>query len=210
MPGRKKLFPLFFTLAGVAVLIAMGAWQMDRRAWKRELIQTLESRLAAAPVPLPAVVDDPAAWAHRRVVATGRFVVGSEVLLTARPKQGRAGYELAALLAREDGVGAPVLVNRGFVPLDWRDPAARPAPPDGAHTAVGVVRLQGADRALTVDLQTLDGAAPQGFPEPVAPRVDLPNNHLQYALTWWALAAALATIYIVWRRNQRPDAGPDQ
>lgn len=205
MKRRKNLFPLLFTLFGVAVLIAMGAWQMDRRAWKRELIQTLESRLAAEPVPLPAVIDDPAAWAHRRVALTGRFVTESDVLLTARPKQGRAGYELAALLER-DGGGPPVLVNRGFAPLEWRDPAARPTLPGGALTVVGVVRPQSADRALTVDLQTLDGAAPQGFPEPVPPRVDLPDNHLQYALTWWALAAALATIYILWRRNRGRDA----
>lgn len=205
MKRRDGLFPLLFTLFGVAVLIAMGAWQMDRRAWKRDLIHTLESRLAAEAVPLPAVIDDPAAWAHRRVVLTGRLIMGSDVLLTARPKQGRAGYELAALLER-DGGGPPVLVNRGFIPLDWRDPAARPPSPEGVHAVVGVVRLSGADRALTVDLQTLDGAAPQGFPEPVPPRVDLPDNHLQYALTWWALAAALATIYILWRRNAGRDA----
>ncbi|HRQ82301.1 MAG TPA: SURF1 family cytochrome oxidase biogenesis protein, partial [Azospirillaceae bacterium] len=102
--------------------------------------------------------------------------------------------------------GEVVLINRGFVPLDWRDPAARPPSPEGVHAVVGVVRLSGADRALTVDLQTLDGAAPQGFPEPVPPRVDLPDNHLQYALTWWALAAALATIYMIWRRNAGRDA----
>ena len=206
MKRRKGLFPLLFTLAGVAALIAMGAWQMDRRAWKRALIQTQESRLAADPVPLPAVIDDPAAWAHRRVVLTGRFVVGSDALLTARPKQGRAGYELAVLMER-DGGGPPVLVNRGFVPLEWRDPAARPPSPEGAHTVIGVMRLQGTDRTLTVDLQTLDDAAPRGFPEPVPPRVDLPDNHLQYALTWWALAAALATIYMMWRRNAGRDAG---
>lgn len=204
MKRRNGLFPLLFTLFGVAVLIAMGAWQMDRRAWKRDLIQTLESRLAAEPVPLPAVIDDPAAWAHRRVMLSGRFVMGSDVLLTARPRQGRAGYELAVPLAREEG--GPVLVNRGFVPLDWRDPAARPPSPEGVHAVVGVVRLSGADRTLTVDVQTLDGAAPQGFPEPVPPRVDLPDNHLQYALTWWALAAALATIYMMWRRNAGRDA----
>lgn len=204
MKRRNGLFPLLFTLFGVAVLIAMGAWQMDRRAWKRDLIRTQESRLAADPAPLPAVIDDPAAWAHRRVVLTGRFVMGSDVLLTARPKQGRAGYELAALLER-DGGGPPVLVNRGFVPLDWRDPALRSPSPDGMRTVVGVVRPQSADRALTVDLQTLDGAAPQGFPEPVPPRGDLPDNHLQYALTWWALAAALATIYILWRCNRGRD-----
>lgn len=204
MKRRNGLFPLLFTLFGVAVLIAMGAWQMDRRAWKRDLIQTLESRLAAEPVPLPAVIDDPAAWAHRRVMLSGRFVMGSDVLLTARPKQGRAGYELAVLMERAEG--GPVLVNRGFVPLDWRDPAARPPSPEGVHTVIGVVRLSGADRTLTVDVQTLDGAAPQGFPEPVPPRVDLPDNHLQYALTWWALAAALATIYMMWRRNAGRDA----
>ena len=33
-------------------------------------------------------------------------------------------------------------------------------------------------------------------------RVDLPNDHLQYALTWFLLAAALLTVYISWHRAQ--------
>lgn len=229
------VFPLVFTVAGVAALIFLGFWQMDRRAWKHALIAEMNDRSSAEPAPLPVRIDDPAAWTFRRVVLTGRFVEGRDFLLSGRPRQGWMGYEVVSLFERADG-GPPALVNRGFVPLEWRDPASRglPKPPDGVQTVVGVARLPAPRRFMEpendpakmgawvwvdlpavaaalgvpgaapviVDLQTLDGAVPHGDPQPNRARIDLPDNHLSYALTWWALAAALTTIYILYRRLQ--------
>lgn len=236
MTRSDSLVPSLITLFGVVALLALGAWQLDRRADKHALIATLESRLSADPVPLPARIDDPKAWAFRRVTLTGRFVDGRDLLLSGRPRQGQAGYELVSLFQPDDG-GPAVLVNRGFVPLEWRDPAARPplVLPAGALTPAGVARLPAprlfmqpendpvkmgawvwldmpavqtalgaqALAPLVVELQTVNGETPQGRPEPNRQRIDLPDNHLLYALTWWALAAALAAVYIFWRRLKR-------
>lgn len=236
MTRPNNLLPLLVTVLGVAVLLGLGAWQLDRRAGKHALIATLESRLAADPVPLPARIDDPKAWEFRRVTLTGRFVEGRDLLLSGRPRQGWAGYELVSLF-QPTGGGPAVLVNRGFVPLEWRDPAARPsdALPAGTLVVTGVARLPaprlfmqpendpmkmgawvwldmpavtaalgvGEAAPLVVELQTLNGQAPKGRPEPNRRRIDLPDNHLLYAVTWWALAAALAAIYILWRRLKR-------
>ncbi|RME61655.1 MAG: SURF1 family protein, partial [Alphaproteobacteria bacterium] len=56
-----------------AVLVGLGTWQLQRLAWKRALIARIEAGLAAPPVPLPAQLDDPAAWEYRRVALAGRF-----------------------------------------------------------------------------------------------------------------------------------------
>jgi surfeit locus 1 family protein len=46
---------------------------------------------------------------------------------------------------------------------------------------------------------------PGGWPKGGTTRLELPNNHLQYALTWFSLAVALIVIYVVYhRRNPRP------
>lgn len=237
MRQPSGLVPLLATVVMAALLVGLGVWQMERRAWKHDLIAALESRIAADPTPLPARIDDPAAWDLRRVALTGRFVEGRDILLSGRPRQGWAGYEIVSLFERADG-GPPVLVNRGFVPLEWRDPAARSLtkPPADAQTIVGFARPPmprrfmepdndpakmgawvwvdlpavaaalgvGELASMMVDLQTIDGAPPPGqYPQTNRLRADLPDNHLLYALTWWALAAAMVAIYILWRRLQR-------
>jgi surfeit locus 1 family protein len=224
---------LVFTVVGVVLLLGLGVWQMERRAEKRALIAELSSNLSALPVPLPPRVDSPAKWTYVRVTLAGRFIDGRDMLLSARPRQGRAGYELMSVFQRDDG-GPPVLVNRGFVPLEWRAPAARASTgPSKTQTVVGVARLPPGKSfvqpdndpirmgawvwadlpamaaaagvaeffPLIVELQAADDADPSAFPQPTPLRIDLPDNHLSYALTWWALAAALATIYMLWRRK---------
>ena len=54
LPVRKVIAALVFGLGGVAILLALGIWQVQRLAWKTEIIDRIEARLAADPVPLPA------------------------------------------------------------------------------------------------------------------------------------------------------------
>jgi surfeit locus 1 family protein len=224
----RRLVPLVVTLIGVTLLLSLGTWQLQRRTWKHEVVDNLQARLTAAPVPLPATIGDPADWNFHPVTVTGHFLPGHDMLLSGRPRQGRAGYELATPLLRDDG-GPAVLVNRGFVPLDWRDPANRRLPTlDGTVTIItGIARLPqprlfmqpdntpGSDAWVWVDLPAMAAAAglpalaplvveaapvpglPPTYPEANSTRIDLPDNHLLYAITWYGLAAALAAIYFI-------------
>ena len=130
----------------------------------------------------------------------------------------------------EIGPDALVFVNRGFVPTSMRDPAARPAPsPEGEVSLTGLVRAP-EERALFVpenipeaerwmvrdipqmaDARDLAGVAPfyidaefdptaPDWPRAGATVLDPPNNHLQYALTWYGLAAVLAVIFLIYAR----------
>ncbi|MCC5977148.1 MAG: SURF1 family protein [Salinarimonas sp.] len=130
----------------------------------------------------------------------------------------------------EIGEGARVFVNRGFVPTSMRDPAARPAPPpEGEVNLTGLVRAP-EERGMFVpenipqderwmvrdiaqmgDARRIDGVAPfyidaefdpdaPDWPRAGATVLDPPNNHLQYALTWYGLAAVLAVIFLIYAR----------
>ncbi len=240
--GRRPriLFVALFTGAGCAVLLGLMVWQIQRLAWKEGLIATLEARLAAAPVPLPAA-PDPARDEFLRVTVAGRFTgaTGSHGfadaahLTTIRPWG--AGYRLIAPFRTAEG--RLILVDRGFLPLAEKNEggrAARPTPaPQGPVILTGALRWpqsadwfaaggQGpADNVwLSRDLAAL---APLWDAEPVlvvaetptavdrwpVPRpltVELPNDHLGYAVTWGGLAAVWALMGAAllrreWRRG---------
>jgi surfeit locus 1 family protein len=211
-----------FALAGIAGLAALGVWQLERRAWKHDLIARVESRIHAAPVAAPG----PAAWpaigagdAYRPLRVTGYFLHGQETLVTAATEHG-SGYWVLTPLVTEGGF--TVLVNRGFVPPAQRDPAKRAAgQAAGLVTVTGLLRLAepgggflrandpGAERWYSRDVAAiaaargLGAAAPYFIDADAAPNagglpiggltvIAFPDSHLVYALTWFALAAMLA------------------
>ncbi|MBP2310888.1 surfeit locus 1 family protein [Azospirillum soli] len=229
---RPSLTATLITVPAVLIMLALGTWQVQRMAWKAELIQRVEQRVTAPPVPLPATVSDPEGFEFRPVTVTGRYLHDKEMRLMARPRQGQVGYEVLTPLQRADG-GGVVLVNRGFVPMDRRDPATRPESRTGGEvTVTGLVRLPhpagwfqpenrpGADAWMRVDppamaaAQGLSGVAPlvvEALPDAgrsggvlngIAPQVELPNNHLQYAITWYSLAVTLIVIFVLSQRRR--------
>jgi surfeit locus 1 family protein len=240
-PRRRGLF-LFalFVVAALAVLVALGTWQLERRDWKEALIAELDRKLAAP----PAVLPPPERWPQlkaetdefRRVVFPAEFT-GDEALVyssgsSLRPDATGPGYWVFAP-ARLSG-GSLVVVNRGFVPEGRQDPATRrEGKPSGIVEIVGAMRwpeLRGmftpADEPAKGLWFARDPAAmaaaknwgnvapfyldqeappaPGGLPKvgPLKPR--LPNNHLQYAVTWYGLALViLISALLFWRARGR-------
>jgi len=131
---RGLLVPSLAVAASLVVLMLLGLWQLDRKAWKEELIATLKQRLAAAPIALPQPVDWPLLTAETdeflRVAMTAEFLNDREALVytgggsTLREASSGPGYWIFTP-ARLEG-GALVMVNRGFVPDGKQDPLARP------------------------------------------------------------------------------------
>lgn len=146
--GRRStrapsLWLTVLSLAGIAVLLGLGVWQIERRAWKLDLIDRVERRIHAAPIPSPA----PASWPtisaardeYRHVTVTGHFLHGRETLVKAVTEEGGGYWVLAPLLT--DG-GTTVFVNRGFVPPERRDAATRSeGDPSKAVTVTGLLRM---------------------------------------------------------------------
>jgi surfeit locus 1 family protein len=230
---RPRLIPTLIAVPGIALLLALGTWQLFRLAEKNAINQFRAERVATQAVPLPARVDDVAAWEFRRVAVTGTFDHGSELRVNARSQRGNTGYDLVTPLRREGA--PPVLVNRGWVPYSRKEPAARQeGQVAGPVTVEGILRTEprkgwlmpdndaARNEWFWFDLPAMKNAAgvpdaapfyveagpapnPGGFPIGGQTIFQLPSNHLQYALTWYALAIALAAIYIVSQRAPRSD-----
>jgi len=224
-----------FAVVGVAILIGFGVWQLDRKVWKESLITALTERLAKAPENLPPrdawprLV--PEANEFRRVTFPAEFLAGEEALVygagsSLRSDVKGAGYWVFAP-ARLPG-GSVVIVNRGFVPLDRKEPDTRTmgaprgsidivgnlrwpetrglfTPADDTKTNVWYLRdtkaMAAAKKWAVVAPFYIDQEAPVpagGLPLPGKLEVRLSNNHLQYAVTWFGLALALAGVYVVW------------
>jgi surfeit locus 1 family protein len=229
---RPTLWPTLFTVPALISLVVLGTWQVHRLQWKQDLIDKLQSRSVASPVLPPAEGADLEAFEFRRVRVTGAYRLDRELYLVGRSLIGAPGFHIMTPLEPDDGTMA-VLVDRGWVPFEGRDPARRPGGQiAGPVTVNGIVRLQKPKGYFVPDNQParnswyfVDVAAmsktagvalrpgyyivsdavalPGGFPKGGQWRLDLPNDHLQYAITWYSLAVALLVIYILYHRQNQ-------
>jgi cytochrome oxidase assembly protein ShyY1 len=241
---RSVVVASVMTAAGLALLISLGVWQMERLAWKEGLIATLHERLAAPPAALP----DPAAWPSltadaaefRRVRLNVDFPDLPRTLVYAGAPALRAdvkgpGYFVFAPARLPDG--RIVVVNAGWVPPDrhyqWTGGAREitgylrwpetPGPFVSAHDAAGdtwfardheaMARLKGWGPVAPFYVDQEGPAAAVGAPRPGPLTVNLRNNHLGYAWTWFGLAGSLAGVFAFWlyfsrRRTVNAGANP--
>lgn len=229
---RPLFWPTLITLPAVALALALGAWQVQRLVWKNGLIADRQAKSRAAPLPSLPETFVAAEHEFRRVAVTGRFLHEKELYLGARSMKGNPGYQVVTpflVAGRED---RPVLVNRGWVPLAEKAPSRRPhGQVAGTVTVEGYLRAPAPRGWFTpdneparnfwfyVDPPAMAAAAglahvapflieagpapnPGGFPIGGQTRIDLPNDHLQYALTWFALAVTGAAVYVLYHRKR--------
>jgi surfeit locus 1 family protein len=223
-------FPVGLTLAtaiGLAILIGLGVWQLQRLSWKQALLAHIEALRAAPAADIGPVLDAQAAGRdvdYTRVRARCPGLAAAPFLELYGLRQGQAGARLVSACAVASAHYRSVLVDRGFVADDV---AQRPRV-DPAATAplelVGVLRKpergnfvspknRPGVRWFTRDVAAMAASLNAPAPAPVflfaetatnpefpalvpAPLpTDIPNRHLEYAITWFGLAAALAGVY---------------
>lgn len=238
---RSVVLAGIFSTLGIAVLLGLGFWQLERRVWKEELIARIEARTNALAVAIPSEGDWKNVSAerdeYRRVTARGAFRHDREVQVytVVSEQKGRlAGPGYWVMTPLELNSGAAVIVNRGFVPLDRRLPDNRSAGQVAGQTTVtgllrmpeqatlfspendparnGWYRRDPGEIARALKLErvapfTIDADAtpnPGGLPEGGRTRINFRNDHLQYAVTWFGLALALAGVFaaFAWQRLQ--------
>lgn len=152
--GRRGLLaPGLATLVALAILIALGVWQLERKAWKEDLLAQIQARAYGEPGAVAPEADWPAWRAEadefRRVRLSGAFRHDLEApvhgLAPAPGGRTAQGFYVFTPLVLTDG--AVVMVNRGFVPTELGDPARRPeGQVAGPVTVTGLLRAPEAPR----------------------------------------------------------------
>jgi surfeit locus 1 family protein len=142
MKFRPFLWLTIVTLPTFLVLIGLGSWQLQRLQWKNELISRFEARLAADTIAIPTVNADLDDLEFRSLALDGVFRHDKETFLTGRTYEGNAGFHVVTPLLLGDG--RTILVNRGWVSEDYRDPAKRVfSQIDGRTSVAGILRRPG-------------------------------------------------------------------
>ena len=138
----RLVLPSLLALAGLAVLIGLGNWQMARKAWKEGLLAQIAARASAEPMPLSAALQrwhatGDVEYAHVRV--TGRFWHDRERHVFAADDKLGPGFHLYTPL--ETPEKQIVLVNRGFMPASLKDaPGPAVSRPSGEVSVTGLAR----------------------------------------------------------------------
>ena len=222
MFSRRLLWPALAGLPVLIILLGLGTWQAQRLVWKTDLL----ARIAAAEAAPPAPFSDPPA-PYAKLEALGRFDHAREALLGVEIRANRMGARLVVPFLRDSG--PPLLVDRGWVPLD--ELAGLPRP-EGPQRIMGYVRFgEAAGRFAAQDdiagrrfyhhdpvaigtALGVAGMAPYGLvllgqpgklPEPAQTLPRPRNNHLGYAITWYGLALSLIGVFaaFAWRNRKK-------
>lgn len=236
---RRLFWPAIFTVIAFAFLCELGFWQLQRLAWKEDLIARVERRKQdPVAVPFPAERD----WLkisaehdeYRRVKAEGRYRYDRESFayaLLSNPRGRFSGPGYWVMTPFELVTGGIVIVNRGFVPMERMDLKTKHAgsestqvtvtgllrmperrswftPPDDATRRIwqerdpaAIAKAYGLARVAPFYIDA-DQSGPNGYPQGGETRLSFPNDHLQYAVTWFGLALALLGVFFVYARRE--------
>lgn len=213
---RRFLIPLLIGLVGAAILVWLGTWQVQRLAWKEGVLANIDARIASAPIDLPAN-PDPSLHRYAPVALAGRVGTDELHVLTSNKAEG-AGYLVISPFTT--GEGRRVMIDRGYIRSDARD-ETRPAPettlrgnlnwPDDRNASTPANDVAGniwfardvPEMAAKLDTEPLlvivsKSASDLGAtPLPVDTSA-IKNDHLEYAITWFSLAAIWLVMTGLW------------
>ena len=218
---KRMIGPILIGVIGIAILLWLGTWQVQRLAWKEGILAEITAEITATPVPVPFMITPD--MKYLPVTATG--TIGQEELhvLVSRVDLG-AGYRVIAPFELDDG--RRVLLDRGFIPLEakddfraaheetvvgnlhWPDDMNSSTPkPDlakniwfGRDIAAMATVLDTSEILIVARSDTSQGieAMPVGVE-------GIKNDHLGYAITWFSLALVWfgMTLFLLWRIKTR-------
>ncbi len=236
--AASLFWPSLFAAGALLVLLALGTWQVERLSWKERLIAERQAAVAAPPTGLPASLAAAQGLEYHHVRVTGTFLNDRELYLGATSEEGRPGYQVITPLRLADGGivlvnrgfvpqdrRAPESRAAGELGGEVTVTGLLRLPPEGkphwflpANSAErnywiyvdipAMAAAQHLDRVLPFYIDADTTPNPGGLPQGGQTRLALPNDHLQYAVTWYALAVALVVIYIVFIRRRAREGAP--
>ena len=213
-----QLFVIFF----ITVFCALGTWQLYRLQWKLELINEISSGLNSSPIEYSNSIKKN----YQRVNTFGKFDFDKQIFLYSLNESGKPGYDVITPFRTNKGEN--VLVNRGWIIKELKDNPSINFEVANEKKIVGLLReiykpnMFKPDNDLknniwfSINLEDLKVATGEQFnefvifledneakiPLPKKISIDVPNNHLKYAITWYAISVSIIFYYLYFRRKQ--------
>ncbi|POW17954.1 hypothetical protein PSTT_00178, partial [Puccinia striiformis] len=208
---NPRWIPMTLVLVSVPILtFALGTWQVQRLNWKKELIHDLENKMALEPISLPKQINP-------RVIPEFEY---------RKTRESELGYHLITPFYPDNG-GQPILVNRGFIKRELKNPRSRPLSLEtGDIEVIGMLRKQESkslNQWYFIDIQEISehlGTAPilvdaityansgklkemvaSGLPIGRSPQIVLRNMHATYIATWYGLSAVTTVMAVMLLRK---------
>ena len=188
---RLPILATILVVAAVATMIGLGVWQLQRAAWKENLLARYAAAQNQPPISFPTVpTRDADLPLFRHATAVCLQPVGKRVT-AGRNLKGDSGY--AVIVECRTGAEGPGL----NVEVGWsKNPNAAVTWPGGPVS--GVIAPDSRTR-----LRLVAASAPPGLQQAAPPSLDqIPNNHRSYAVQWFAFAAIAALIYFLALRQR--------
>jgi surfeit locus 1 family protein len=228
---HRSLIPVtLFWLALFVILIGLGTWQIHRLHWKEGLIAERHAAITGPPIVLPETLAAAKGQEFRHVRLEGRFLNGRELYFNAIADDGTPGFHVVAPFVLDDGKIVfvdrgfvpedrrnPATRRRGILDghvavtgllriptkeIPWFEPGNDVARNLWFH--VDLPAMAAADRVrnyLPIYVDADKSQVPGVLPIGGQTYTKLPNNHLQYALTWYGLAGLVPIYYVMFVRR---------
>lgn len=224
---RKIIFPILLGVVGCGILISLGIWQMQRLAWKEDILAGITARLSVPAIALP---DDPSEDSdeYKRVTLSGT-PNGQELHVLTSGTQAGTGYRVISAFQTQGG--PVILLDQGLLPLDaksaqpliapmqvtgtllWPDDQNDSTPPPDLGENIWFARNVD---TMSTALDTAPIMVVATNTTPADPRLtalpvntaNIKNDHLEYAITWFSLALvwAIMTLFLIFRTTRPKDA----
>jgi len=218
---RAYLFQLFVIIF-VTIFCALGTWQLYRLQWKLELISEITFGLDSSPIEYSNSIKKN----YQRVSAKGKFNFDEQIYLYSLNNNGKPGYDVITPFRTNKNEN--VLVNRGWIKKELKNNPIINKNIEDEQKIIGLLRkiykpnIFKPDNDLknniwfSINLEDLKVTSGERFNEFVIflednqaktpiPRkisIDVPNNHLKYAITWYAISISIIFYYLYFRRKK--------
>jgi len=229
------IFPIILGITGIAILLSLGTWQVKRMGWKNTVLAQIEQRITATPIPLPAKPNPEFDnRLSVRVKALIGFDEAHVLYSTKRDgpgffystkRNGPGFLVIAPALTKPDG--RKVLIDMGYIPEAQKTTVRKPQEVtivgnilwpnevDGytpepnmdrniwfARDANKMAKHFGTESFLIV-ARSIEVGDYGTNPQPIG--LNIPNDHLEYAITWFSLALVWfgMTLYLLYRIRQK-------
>ena len=219
-----------FTIPVFFALLSLGTWQVYRLNWKTELIMEFNRSFNDKPLTINQVDENYSNFRYRRIIVDGNFDHEKEIQLIGKTYEGTAGFHIVTPLIVDDE--RTILINRGWIPKKYLNKSSRKFTLlDGKVKIIGIIKLPQQKGMFVPDnepkngfwftinpeeifsylningldhfyIDQLRGDEKDILPIAIDGKIELPNNHLQYAFTWYSLALALLFIFFSWHKSK--------